>query len=119
MLDELAKERAFIDLILFSPYHPKGTVPPYNIDHISRKPKSGMFFEALHSFPIKASCSYMIGDKESDLEFGKNNGLTTILVKTGYGSKLWQDRNHKTILPDFVVENLFYAAKLVFSIERP
>ena len=116
MQDELAKKNAYIDLILFSPYHPQGTVKPYNIEHVSRKPNPGMFYEALRKFPIKVYHSYMIGDKESDIEFGKKNGLKTILVKTGDGADTWKNREKMNIMPDFVVENLLSAAYLIKSI---
>ena len=115
MQSELAKTGASVDLVLYSPYHKNGTVEPYNIDHNTRKPKAGMFFQALKHFPIKAKKSYMIGDKPSDIEFGKTNGLTTILVKTGEGEKTWLSRNTLKIMPDFVVENLLSAAILIKS----
>ena len=118
MTDELAKENAFIDLVLYSPYHEEGTVEPFNKEHISRKPNSGMFFDALKKFPIKARSSYMIGDKAADIEFGKNNGLTTILVKTGYGAETWEDRDNLKVLPDFVVENLLSAANLIKVLDK-
>jgi D-glycero-D-manno-heptose 1,7-bisphosphate phosphatase len=113
MTAELKKENATIDLILYSPYHPDGIVEPYNVSHISRKPEPGMFFTALHHFPIKASNSFMIGDRDTDIEFGKNNGLTTILVKTGIGEKTWQDRKKLKVLPDFVVQNLLSAVRVI------
>ncbi|MCL1826599.1 MAG: HAD family hydrolase [Candidatus Cloacimonetes bacterium] len=113
MCEQLEKENAFLDMILYSPYHPEGSVPPYNVPHISRKPLPGMFFTALHTFPIKASLSYMIGDKDTDIEFGKKVGLTTILVKTGNGADTWNNRKSCKVMPDFVVENLLSAAILI------
>jgi D,D-heptose 1,7-bisphosphate phosphatase len=114
MADVLAKGKAYIDLILYSPYFSKGQIEPYNIDHHSRKPAPGMFFEALQHYPIKAKDSYMIGDKAEDIEFGKSNGLITILVKTGNGENQWTNERHKfKVMPDFVVENLLSAAKLI------
>jgi len=117
MNDELAKKNAHIDLILYSPYHHKGIIEPYNTEHISRKPKPGMFFEALKKYPIKAKESYMIGDRVADIEFGKNNGLTSILVKTGYGTQTWENRDTLRVLPDFVVENLLSAVRLIKVLE--
>ena len=113
MQSELTKTGANVDLVLYCPYHKNGTVAPYNIDHNSRKPKAGMFFQALRHFPIKAKKSYMIGDKPSDIEFGQTNGLTTILVKTGEGEKTWLARKTLKFMPDFVVDNLLSAAKLI------
>jgi len=120
MTDTLASQNAFIDLVLYSPYFTGGNVPPYNIDHITRKPKPGMFFEALKHFPISAKTSYMIGDKIEDVSFGNENGLTTILVQTGNGKVAWLNNRHLFgSLPDFVVENVLSAARLVKWIVAP
>ena len=113
MKDELAKGGAFVDLILYSPYYAEGVVEPYNVEHISRKPNPGMFFDALKKYPIKANQSYMIGDTPADIEFGKNVGLTTILVKSGWGLKTWENKDEMKIMPDYVVENLLSAARLI------
>lgn len=118
MQNLLRKENVQLDMILYSPYHEKGNIPPYNIPHPSRKPSTGMYFEALHRFPIRSSQSYMIGDKAIDIQFGKASGLRSILVQTGYGAQLWHDKRHEwQVEPDFVVENLLSAAKLIRVVE--
>ena len=113
MRGELAKGGAFIDLILYSPYFPEGIVEPFNVEHASRKPRPGMFFDALKKYPIKANQSFMVGDTPTDVEFGKNVGLTTILVKSGWGWKTWENKDEMTVMPDYVVENLLSAARLI------
>ncbi len=46
-----------------------------------RKPKNGMFQNAMVDFPdIEPSSSYMIGDTLNDMIFGKTSGLKTILI---------------------------------------
>jgi D-glycero-D-manno-heptose 1,7-bisphosphate phosphatase len=48
-----------------------------------RKPNPGMAFEAQKDFPsIDLNRSIMIGNKLSDMEFGKNAGMYTIFVET-------------------------------------
>ena len=116
MLNTFFENNVFIDLILYSPFHPNGIIEPFNISHNSRKPQAGMFYEALKKFPIKANDSYMIGDSQIDIEFGKKNGLTSFLVKTGNGEKL--DIIHSTLRPDFIVENILSAAHVIKIIER-
>ncbi|MBS4044449.1 MAG: HAD-IIIA family hydrolase [Chitinophagaceae bacterium] len=54
-----------------------------NNDSINRKPNPGMAFQAQASFPtIDFSKSIMVGNKLSDMKFGKNAGMTTIFVAT-------------------------------------
>jgi len=51
-----------------------------------RKPAPGMIFEAQHQHQLDLARSYLIGDKASDIECGRNAGVQTILVQTGYGA---------------------------------
>ena len=49
-----------------------------------RKPLPGLFDQAVAQFPhITATTSVMIGDSLSDMEFGRNLGMATILVEGG------------------------------------
>lgn len=52
-----------------------------------RKPDIGMFEAACRDQAIDVSRSWMVGDRKSDLEFGRRAGLRTILVATGDGVK--------------------------------
>jgi len=52
-----------------------------------RKPAPGMILEAAAEHGIDLSRSYMVGDKHLDIECGRNAGVRTILVETGYGGK--------------------------------
>ncbi len=52
-------------------------------DHSSRKPNSGMALQAKADFPaIDFSKSIMIGNKPSDMLFGRNTGMYTVFVAT-------------------------------------
>jgi D-glycero-D-manno-heptose 1,7-bisphosphate phosphatase len=51
--------------------------------HSHRKPNAGMARDALHDFPeIELTKSIMIGNKLSDMQFGRNAGMHTIFVQT-------------------------------------
>ena len=50
-----------------------------------RKPKPGMLIEAKYKYNISMDVSWMIGDKESDIEAANLAGITnTILVRIGH-----------------------------------
>ena len=75
-----------------------------------RKPNLGMIEAARLDYPIDISASWMIGDKDIDVEMGLNAGLKTILVETGYG------RAHAKILKrqaEKVVANVLEAARYI------
>ena len=47
-----------------------------------------MFENACDDFGVDIANSWMIGDNVGDIKAGNNFHLRTILVRTGYGSKL-------------------------------
>jgi D-glycero-D-manno-heptose 1,7-bisphosphate phosphatase len=52
-------------------------------EHSHRKPNPGMAREALRDFPeIELSKSIMVGNKLSDMQFGRNAGMQTVFVQT-------------------------------------
>lgn len=52
-------------------------------EHISRKPNPGMAFEAKKDFPgIDLNKSIMVGNKPSDMLFGRNAGMFTVYLTT-------------------------------------
>jgi len=52
-------------------------------DSINRKPNPGMAFQAKNDFPsIDFSKSLMVGNKLSDMGFGRNAGINTVFVAT-------------------------------------
>lgn len=70
-----------------------------------RKPRIGLFHRATQNgLVFDRSRTYFVGDKATDIEAGKNFGLRTILVRTGYG------RDHESVCqgelrPDAIVNN--------------
>jgi D-glycero-D-manno-heptose 1,7-bisphosphate phosphatase len=58
-----------------------------------RKPSACFLLDARDEFGLDLPSSYFIGDKWCDLECGWNAGVKkSILVRTGYGSKLEQEQ---------------------------
>ena len=79
-----------------------------------RKPKTKLVQEYLKNKEIDLSNSYMLGDQTSDMKFGENLGLHTILLKTGYGGK----DNSFEVNPTLIKENLFEASLFIIENER-
>jgi D-glycero-D-manno-heptose 1,7-bisphosphate phosphatase len=69
------EEGAPIDHVYFSPYHPTAGKGEYKQDHISRKPRPGMLFQAQQELGINLAASILIGDKPSDIEAGIAAGV--------------------------------------------
>ena len=75
-----------------------------------RKPAPGMVLEAQRDFEIDLAGSFFIGDKAIDIECGRNAGLRTILVKTGYGAAEAERAGANWVADDFVS-----AAKIILT----
>jgi D-glycero-D-manno-heptose 1,7-bisphosphate phosphatase len=52
-----------------------------------RKPEVGMIKAAIEDLDIELAGSWIVGDKEIDMETGFRAGLFTALVRTGYGDE--------------------------------
>ena len=119
-MEELLKqEQVHLDGIYFSPYYAGGSVSPWNIEHPDRKPGPGMYQKALKQHPFQSSASWMIGDRYTDIAFGKSNGLRSILLLSGNGQNELKNNvmawEHQ---PDFICEDLLTAAKLIQNLKH-
>jgi D-glycero-D-manno-heptose 1,7-bisphosphate phosphatase len=91
---------ATLNATYFCPDHPEHATA-------RRKPAPGMVLEAQRDHGIDLARSFFIGDKAIDIECGRNAGLRTILVKTGYGETHAQ--------PDWIAEDLAAAAEIILT----
>ncbi len=96
MMEYIIYHGGRIDEIYYCPYKP-------DLDPLCRKPNPGMALEAKKEFPeIEFSKSIMIGDSDSDIAFGNNLGMKTILV----GNKADNNFSLPNSIPDFKVSSL-------------
>ena len=76
---------------------------------VRRKPAPGMIHEAERDHRLELARSYFVGDKTSDIECGRNAGVRTILVQTGYGAKMIDCR------ADWIVSDIAQAAEIILG----
>ncbi len=69
--DRLAAEGVLIDAFYVCPHHTDGIVQEYAIACTCRKPGPGMLEQAAREWPIDLDRSFLIGDKDSDMEAAK------------------------------------------------
>ena len=95
----LAAEGVKIAGIYYCPHSPDSNCA-------CRKPRTALAHQAAADFGFDPSESLVIGDKTSDIEFGRALGARTILVRTGYG------REHEgSVHANVVADNLLEAAQ--------
>lgn len=109
LLKRLAKKGAKIDAVYYCPHHPEANLKKYRKKCSCRKPNIGLVKKAIKDFSISIKKSFFIGDQTRDILTGKNAGLKTILIKTGYGG-----RDGKfNVKADFEAKNLIKAIEIV------
>jgi D-glycero-D-manno-heptose 1,7-bisphosphate phosphatase len=74
-----------------------------------RKPALGLLMRAASDLDFDPGSVIMIGDKESDMEFGRRAGARTILIAAN------SPASHVRIRPDVIAPNLMEAARAVTS----
>lgn len=74
MVDKLKEKGIAIREVYYCPHH-----PDFTGDCECRKPKPGMILKALEKYNIDPEKSVLIGDKESDIQAGRNAGIGTNL----------------------------------------
>lgn len=112
----LAASGARLDAVYYCPHHPEKGAEPYRQDCECRKPKLGMIRRAQKELSFDIHQSYAVGDKLSDIEFGKAAGLRTILVRTGYGAEEEKKiSGEETTRPDFVADDLLSAVAWIVN----
>jgi D-glycero-D-manno-heptose 1,7-bisphosphate phosphatase len=80
----LAKAGARIDAVYYAPHHEHATIERLrHPDHPDRKPNPGMLLKAMADFDIDRARSFLIGDKDSDLEAARRAGVTGYLFEGG------------------------------------
>ena len=94
------------DEIVFCPHAP-------NDGCSCRKPLPKLGLQLAKKYHIDLKHSFMVGDKKSDVEFGKALGCKSILVRTANGSK--HLAKYPNLKPDFIATNLSRAARAILQ----
>jgi D-glycero-D-manno-heptose 1,7-bisphosphate phosphatase len=91
-----------IDATYFCPHLPG--------QHCScRKPAPGMILEATRGYQIDLARSFLVGDKEIDVECARNAGVRSIRVKTG------PQRDASDSTADWVADDLRAAVEIILN----
>jgi len=117
LLDEEAGAR--LDGVYFCPHHPDVGEPPWRQDCDCRKPRPGMLRRAAADLGLDLGASYLVSDHIKDVSMAMTEGLTGIMVRTGYGAGLLEYHAHKwDRRPHHVTADLAAAVDLILELER-
>jgi D-glycero-D-manno-heptose 1,7-bisphosphate phosphatase len=102
----LAADNLKLDGIYYCPHHPDDGCK-------CRKPATRMVSRAERELGVVSGKSFMIGDNLSDIALARNIGATSLLVRTGYGTILEQERVADA---DYVVDDILAAAQQICAL---
>jgi D-glycero-D-manno-heptose 1,7-bisphosphate phosphatase len=83
MCEDLGEIGAVIDDIRYCPHHPEASVAAYRRVCPCRKPAPGMILDLMAQWPVDASASVMVGDKDIDAAAGRAAGIKAEIVPAG------------------------------------
>ena len=119
MLASFENLGAKIDRLYYCPHHPKEGKGDYKKDCSCRKPNTGMIEKAVREIGIDLSKSFVVGDRDSDIEMARRAGIRSALVLTGYGiGEYVNTKGALSVKPDFIFNDLLQAAQTIVHLDR-
>jgi D-sedoheptulose 7-phosphate isomerase/D-glycero-D-manno-heptose 1,7-bisphosphate phosphatase len=79
----LAEHGAHVDLFVYCPYHPEGSVAAFSRTSEDRKPRPGMAKAAAQALNLDLSSSWVVGDRPEDMGLAEAIGASAIWVGPG------------------------------------
>jgi D-sedoheptulose 7-phosphate isomerase/D-glycero-D-manno-heptose 1,7-bisphosphate phosphatase len=80
MIAELARQGAHVDMWLFCPYHPDGSVEAFARASSDRKPGPGMALAAAKALDLDLRASWVVGDDTADIGLARAVGAQPLHV---------------------------------------
>lgn len=80
-----------LDDVFYCPHLETGSVKRYAKKCTCRKPLHGLIKQACEKYEIDIEDSFMVGDRKGDILCGRNAGIKTVLVESGYDIKAFED----------------------------
>lgn len=108
--EQLKKYDAHIDDFRYCPHHPEHGIGIYKTNCECRKPNTGMLAAVVDGLSLDYAHCWMIGDNTGDINAGKNFGINTILVLTGYGEQI-----KDSVYADYIAKDILEAVHILLK----
>ena len=118
LTEAFAAEGARLDAFYVCPHYDLSPDPRYRRACSCRKPLPGLGQKAAADLEIDLDRSYMIGDKEDDVKFGRAVGAVPVLVLTGYGRQTRDKLEGTPGRPEAVAADIGQAVDWILAREK-
>jgi D-glycero-D-manno-heptose 1,7-bisphosphate phosphatase len=106
----LREEGADVEAFYTCPHHPDHTGPCR-----CRKPAPGLLERAAVEWGVDLAASWVVGDKQADVELGRAARCRSALVRTGYGARTEDELAAAGITPDVSATDLEAAVREILK----
>ncbi len=83
MAHKMTTKGARIDDFAYCPHHPDGSIAAYTSACACRKPRPGLLQGLMKTWPVDRAHSFMIGDRDTDLQAAAAAGVAGYLFNGG------------------------------------
>jgi len=109
----LANAGGRVEKYYYCYHHPQGTVAEYSGPCKCRKPEPYFLLEARREYNLDMDASWMVGDRDTDVQCGRAAGVKTVLVTDS------RDSGRRGVsTPDFTVTDIREAAGLIIKLGK-
>ncbi len=110
LLDILKKNSIEITEYFACFHHPNGVVPEYTCKCLCRKPGTLFLDQGKEKYNIDMKSSWMLGDRDTDIECGSSAGVKTILIYSEYSVS---ENNAGKSNPSYKAKDLHEAVRII------
>jgi D-glycero-D-manno-heptose 1,7-bisphosphate phosphatase len=110
LASELEENGIFFKEFYYCYHHPEGIVKDLKKICDCRKPKPYFLLKAKSEYEIDFDNSWMVGDRDTDIQCGQRAGVRTILIRDEHSGK-YQGKSE----PELIADNLKAAAEMILN----
>jgi len=94
----LSENGVWIDAFYYCPHYSQGIVTKLGTECNCRKPKTGLFEQAIKDFDIDVMASWTVGDRMRDITPALKLGIDAALIKNGYAERQNETGKYITVI---------------------